>query len=169
MPIKDFCDNFLIECLNKIDLPDNTWILMGDFNIDLRTLHANNATSCFFAVNMQQHTRVVGLSTTLINNIFMNSVKLVTGSDNILCQLADHLLQFLVLKDFRVSNKPKHDQIFERNYGFFNNNEFKNEIIQIDWKILFDIPDIILCFQKFLHTLAGVSDDHETIKKLSKK
>ena len=35
MPINDSCDNFLIECLNKIALLDNTCILMGEFNIDL--------------------------------------------------------------------------------------------------------------------------------------
>ena len=35
IPINDFCDNFLIKCLNKIALLDNTCILMGEFNIDL--------------------------------------------------------------------------------------------------------------------------------------
>ena len=70
-------------------------------------------------------------------NIFMNSVEFVTVSSNLLCQLVDHLLQFFVLKDFRVSYRPKHEQIFKCNYRSFNNNEFKNEINQIDWKTLF--------------------------------
>ena len=145
MPINDFCDNFLIECLNKIALLDNTCILMGDFNIDLLKSNAKNVTSkffevvtsCFFAPYIQRPTRVVGACAALIDNIFMNSVEFVTVSGNLLCQLADHLLQFLVLKDFRVSYRPKHEQIFKRNYRFFNNNEFKNEINQIDWKTLF--------------------------------
>ena len=75
----------------------------------------------------------------LIDNIFVNSVEFVTVSGNLLCQLADHLLQFFVLKDFRVSYRPKHQQIFKRYYTFFNNNKFKNEINQIDWKTLFDM------------------------------
>ena len=78
-------------------------------------------------------------------------------------------MQFLVLKDFRVSYRPKHEQIFKRNYGFFNNNEFKNEVNQIDWKALFDSHDMNLCFEKFLHILTCVFDDHARIKKLSKK
>ena len=47
MPINDSCDNFLIECLNKIALLDNTCILMGDFNIDLLKLNENNVTLKF--------------------------------------------------------------------------------------------------------------------------
>ena len=123
----------------------------------------------FFVLYIQQPTHVVGSSATLIDNIFVNSVEFVTVSGNLLCQLADHLLQFLVLKDFRVSYMPKHEQIFKRNYRFFNNNEFKNEINQIEWKTLFDSHDMNLCFEKFLHILTCVFDDHAPIKKLSKK
>ena len=96
----------------------------------------------FLVPYVQQPARVVGSPATLIDNIFMNSVEFVTVSGNLLCQLADHLLQFLVLKDFRVSYRPKHEQIFKRNYRFFNNNEFKNKINQIDWKTLFDSHDM---------------------------
>ena len=35
MPINDFCEKSLIECLNKVTNLHNTCILMGDFNIDL--------------------------------------------------------------------------------------------------------------------------------------
>ena len=62
MPVNDFHDNFLVQCLNKIALLDNTCILMGDFNINLLESHANNVTSkflevmtsCFFAPYIQQ-------------------------------------------------------------------------------------------------------------------
>ena len=124
-------------------LLDNTCVLMGDFNIDLHKSHANNVTpkflevmtSCFFVPYIQQPTHAVGSSAALIDNIFMNSVEFITVSGNLLRQLADHLLQFLVLNDFRVSYRPKHKQIFKRNYRFFNSNEFKNENNQLDWKI----------------------------------
>ena len=119
---------------------------------------------------IQQPTRVAGSPATLIDNIFMNSVEFVTVSSNLLCQLVDDLLQFFVLKDFRVSYRPKHKQIFKRNYRSFNNNEFKNEINQIDWKTLFGSRDINLCFEKFLHIRICVFDDHAPpIKKISKK
>ena len=120
MLINDFCDNFLIGCLYKITLFDNTCILIGDFIIDLLKSHANNftskflevMTSCFDVLYIQEPTRVVGSSATLIDNDFMNSVKFVTVSGNLLCHLADHLLQFGVFKDFKVSYRPKHEQIF---------------------------------------------------------
>ena len=103
---------------------------MGDFNIYLLKSHGSNVTlkflevmtSCFFVSYIQQPTRVVGPSATLIDNIFINSHEFVTFSDNLLCQLADHPWQFLALNDFRVSYKPKHEQIFKRDYTFFNNN-----------------------------------------------
>ena len=64
---------------------------MGDINIDLLKLHANNVTSkflevmtsCFFVPYIQQPTRVVGSSALLIENIFMNSVKFVTVPGNL--------------------------------------------------------------------------------------
>ena len=43
---------------------------------------------------------------------------------------------------------------------FLNNNEFKNEIIQINWKTLCDSHDTNFCFEKFLHILTCVFDDH---------
>ena len=52
----------------------------------------------FFVLDTQQRKRVVGSSAALIDNIFMNSIEFVTVSGNLLSQLADHLLQFLVFK-----------------------------------------------------------------------
>ena len=146
---------------------------MGDFNICLLKLHANNVTSKFlegmtsrfFVPYIQQPTRVVGSSAKLIDSIFINFVEFVIVSGNLFCHLADHLLQFLVLKDIRVSDR--HKQIFKCNYIFFNNNEFKNEINQSDWKTSFESHDMNLCFEKFLHILTCVFDDHAPIKKLS--
>ena len=47
-------------------------------------------------------------------------------------------------KDFTVSYRPKHEQIFKRNYTFFNTNEFKNKINQIDWITSFITHDVKL-------------------------
>ena len=75
---------------NKIALLDNTCMLTGNFNIDWVTLLkylANNVTSkllklmisCFFFFRyIQQTKRVVGSSATLIDNIFTNSVEVLT-------------------------------------------------------------------------------------------
>ena len=52
-------------------------------------------------------------------------------------------------KDFRVSYRPKHEQIFKRNYTFFNTNEFKNKINQIDWITSFISHDVKLFWEIF--------------------
>ena len=150
---------------------------MGDFEIDLLKLHANNVTStflevityCFFAPHIQQSVLIIGSSTILKNNIFLESLEFLTFSCNLLCPFADHLLQFLVLKDFRVSYQPKYEQISEHNYTFFNDNAFKSKINQIDWKTLFDSHDMNLCFEKYLKILTCTFDDNVPIKKLLEK
>ena len=111
---------------------------------------------------------VVGLSATLIDNIFLNSLEFVTVSGCLLCQLGDHSLHFLVVKVFVVKKSygPKNEQKFKCNYTFFNNNEFKNENNQIDWKNLFDSHDMNLCFEKFFNILTSVFVHHAPIKKL---
>ena len=103
-------------------------------------------TSCFFCSLYSATSMCCWFIRKLVDNIFMNSVEFVTVSGNLLCQLADHLLQFLILKDFRVCYWLKHEQIFKGNYAFFNSNEFKNEINQIDSKTVFYSHDMNLCF-----------------------
>ena len=61
-------------------------------------------------------------------------------------------------KDFRVSYRPKHEQIFKRNYTFFNTTEFKNKINQIDRITSFITHDVNLCFEKFLNIFICVFD-----------
>ena len=88
MPINDFCDDYLIEYLNKIAILDNTCILMTEFKINLLKSHASNVTSkflevmtfCFFCSLYS-----VGLSATLIGNILINSLEFVTTLGNLLC------------------------------------------------------------------------------------
>ena len=91
-PHMQICDNFLIEYLNKIALLDNTCILMGDFNIGLLK------SSCYLVFYIQQPTRVVGSSATLIDNIFMNSVKFVTVSGSLFLSLLKIYCNSLSLK-----------------------------------------------------------------------
>ena len=109
---------------------------MGHFNVYLLNSHTNNVTlkflevmtSCFCFPYIQQPTRVVGSCTTFIGNIFMNSLEFFTVSSNLLCQLDDHLLKFLVLKDFRVSYESKHEQIFKCNYTFLITMNLKTKL-----------------------------------------
>ena len=75
---------------------------MGDFNINpLRSdSHALtgefiNLLSYFFQPYILQSTQITSHSTTLIDNIFFNSLEFVTYNGNVLYSLTDHLPNFL--------------------------------------------------------------------------
>ena len=106
---------------------------MGDFNINLLDLDRKTNVSNFqnllsshmFSLFILQPTRVAEKSATLINNIFVNSLKSYTHSGNITTKISDHLLQFLVL---RIKIKKEHSQknnIYARNFQFFHLDEFE--------------------------------------------
>ena len=77
---------------------------MGDLSIDiLKTdtidnvnVFYNSVTSHFFAPHILQPTRPI--SKTLIDNIFKNSVEYPSHSGNLIIQISDHLLQFVILE-----------------------------------------------------------------------
>ena len=78
----------------------------GDFNIDLLKCEShedsnaflNNLSSSFFTPYVLQPTRLA--SKTLIDNIFFNSLEYQSYSGNILIEIADHLIQFIILEGF---------------------------------------------------------------------
>ena len=77
---------------------------MGDFNIDLLKTSNNNAageffndlTSHFFTPFVLQPSRLK--SKTLIDNIYLNTLEYQSNSGNLLLELADHLIQFVILE-----------------------------------------------------------------------
>ena len=90
---------------------------MGDFNINLLKIDANvaineffnNMSSSFFTPFVLQPTRLQ--SKTLIDNIFFNSLEYLTNSGNLLIELSDHLIQFLLIEGYvkkksNTSNQP---------------------------------------------------------------
>ena len=121
-------------------------------------------TSCFCVPYIQQSTPVVGSSATFIDNIFVNSVNLTLFQVTYYFSLLASIV-VLILKFLRVFYRPKHKQIFKRNYTFFNNNEFKNEINQIDWKTY--LTAMIWIFQIFEYAICPFGDGASS-KKLSK-
>ena len=56
-----------------------------------------------------------------------------TFSRNLTSQISDHL-QLLILKDFHCKFSVTNNIVYERNYQFFNNNEFKNDLKSIPWE-----------------------------------
>ena len=59
-----------------------------------------------------QPTRVTSTSAALIGNIFFNALDLETTPGNFMVDISDHLIKFLVIRDFFVLVKKKNQLNF---------------------------------------------------------
>ena len=115
--------------------------MTGDFNIDLLKIdiHANsenflNITGfSFFLPHILQPTRITDHSSTLIDNIFFNSVEHFTINGNIVYDLTDHLPNFIFFNKF--SALTPNIKIYKRYYSKLR--EEANVVSSIDWYLLF--------------------------------
>ena len=137
MKISHFNSEYLTLLLTNIRKEEETCMLMLDFNISLLNTETNtnisefydNMSSHFFAPYILQPTRLTKSSKTLINNIFLNSIEFETFS-----RKSDHLPQLLILKDFHYKSIVTNNIVYERNYRFFNDNKFKDDLRNIPWE-----------------------------------
>ena len=93
-------------CLNQI----LTW-LSSFFTIPYLTSHL---TSHHYSPFVLQPTRL--RSKTLIDNIVFNSLEYHSKSGNLLIEMSDHLMQFLVLEGFVKELKPPKVDLFTRDF-----------------------------------------------------
>ena len=124
---------------------------MGDFNVDLISSNVRNKasefynafTSYFFSPFILHPSRLASKS--LIDNIFFNSLEYSCISGNLLFELSDHLIQFLVLEDFkRFCELPVPPTLWKRDFSKFNDREFDDMVINgTNWNsLLGEDPDI---------------------------
>ena len=81
---------------------------MGDFNVNLLTTDSDHSGSeyctqlCYyiFAPLFYQPTRATEKPKTLIDKMYFNSFQFKTHSGNIVREISDHLLQFVLLGSF---------------------------------------------------------------------
>ena len=108
---------------------------MGDFNIDLLKTSSNNSageffnnlSSHFFTPFVLQPSRLK--SKTLIDNIFINSLEYQSNSGNLLLELSDHLIQFVILEGFAKKVKLSDANLYKRDKSNFNEREFEEIVI----------------------------------------
>ena len=123
--------------------------LLGDLNVDL--LQVDTDIECCdyyddllaspgFKPLIMQPTRVMtrsnGTSATLIDNIFVNDIETRSVGGNITTSLSDHFPQFSILDILEGKHKIK-EKRYGRSYKNYNNDEFKGELQQINWEVLF--------------------------------
>ena len=111
-------------------------------------------------------------SKTLIDNIVFNSLEYDSKSGNLLIEISDHLIQFLVLEGFVKASKPPKIDLFKRDFKNFNEREFNEEVInKVDWNNVCKLnqknPDISC--KNFYDTLNFHLDEYAPYRKVTKK
>ena len=149
----------------------------GDFNIDLLKCEThedtnaflNTLSSRFFSPYVLQLTRLA--SKRLIDNIFFNSLDYHTHSGNLLIEIADHLTQFLILEGFIRERPIPKINLFPRNFGNFNDDEFIKAVSDLNWDTIVKLeqkhPNI--SFNSFYNNITYLLDKFAPYKKVTKK
>ena len=114
-------------------------------------------------------TRVRRDSATLIDNIFVNNFSDLTISGNIITDLSDHFSQFCIMNPMNLNTKICKYKI--RDFSYFNQTLFNNDLQQINWPLLIDQNknDPNKLFSTFYNKLNSLVNKHAPIKILSKR
>ena len=111
-------------------------------------------------------------SKSLIDNIFFNSLKYNSHSGNLLVQISDHLIQYLVLENFYRPTKIPKKCIYKRDFKNFNEREFNEEVIhRINWDGICDLSlnDPNVSCNNFINTINYHLDEYAPYRKQTKK
>lgn len=151
------------EILNKIPTHKICYIL-GDFNVDLNDYHSNPLSSEFYEL-MSSHaflplinksTRISSTRSSLIDNIFSNSLDLEHMSGVIQTDISDHFPVFTISKLNFLIKSDSH--ITFRSYTDNNTNRFIELIRQENWSPSHTQTNPQNAFTEFCNKLKAVHD-----------
>ena len=121
--------------------------LMGDFNVDLKyDTHSDTGnfydllSSHNFRPLILQPTRVTSITSSLIDNIFINDVSCHSVGGNITSAISDHYFQFSQVDIFQKFIPSKRTK-FARDFRNINKREFAEEIGNVDWSDVIDVSN----------------------------
>ena len=121
-----------------------------------------------FQPHIIKPTRIIDHSATLIDNIFFNSLEHEVSSGNLLCDLTDHLPNFLIIND--LSSSTYRGATYKRDYSQMDEEGLVAEVHSIDWDETFAYAqDINSIFEIFHTKINEVIDKYAPLKKLSKR
>ena len=168
--------NYFYAALDKISNESKLCSIMGDFNLNLLNFESHNPTGDFintltsycFQPCIIKPTRITDHSATLIDNIFFNSIEHKIISGNLLCDLSDHLPNFMIVNELTSFTSKR--VIYRRDYSTFNGERLLAEVQGINWEDKFiNCQDIDSVFESFHSEITHVIDRHVPVKKLSKR
>ena len=106
----------------------------------------------------------------LSNHLFQSKKETKNFSSNLTSLISDHTPQLLILKDFHRKSAVTNN-IYDRNYWFFNDNEFKNDLKSNPWENILSQANLPAssAFDLFSKQVNTLLDEHAPIHKLLKK
>ena len=175
--MNDFNNDYLLPIIDRLNFENKQIMLVGDFNVDLLKIDSlndsrdfyNTLTSNLFTPFILQPTRLASKS--LIDNIFFNSLEYQSYSGNLLIEISDHLIQFLILEGFIKEKSVPKLNLYKRDFSNFNENEFNETILNLDWDDIVKLHnnDPNFSFNKFYNTITYHLDEFAPFKKITKK
>ena len=183
MDLNEFNDHYVNELLHKLSSESKSFILLGDFRVDLMKYDNHQLTNELFdslsshllLPHITQPTRIRDSSKTLIDNIFSNTLIQNIISGNLTATISDHLPQFVILPNI-FSNPPSNkSNIYERECCAkrMSNVVQENFILDyffVDWNSLTNNDkDINLSFNNFLKRTNAILENHAPLRKVTKK
>ena len=144
MDICTFNDHYLNPLLDNLSKEANkTFVLLGDFNIDLLNFDTSEYVSSFLdglaSDSLQPQillpARISNNSETLTDNIFCSIPNTLVKSamfGNISTSISDHLPQFFILPEFFSKSPPTKYNIISHDWEKFNNQSFLPDFEKIN-------------------------------------
>ena len=166
----------LYSTLDKISKEKKLCLFMGDFNINLLNFEdcqiteefINTIVSCDFLPHiLQLPTRITDHTATLIDNIFFNSNEFFSISGNLVCDLTDHVPNFLFINT--LSWTSNNGARYSRDYSTVVQEDRLLDVQAIEWENMFKDKDINQTFDSFYSAINTTIDKHAPLKKLSNK
>ena len=119
-----------------------------------------------FSPHILQPTRITDHTATLIDSFF-NSNEFVATNDNLVCDLPDHLPNFLILN--KLSWTARNVTRFARDYSCFDQDNLLADAQSVQWDNVFWENGIIQMFDSFYSVIDATINKHASLKKLSKR
>ena len=178
MDLEEFNDEVLSILMEKIGREGKNLFLLGDFNVNLMNSPYDIQTGHFFDILTSNlmvpyitlPTRITTSSTTLIDNIFSNSLNSRDGvSGNLTSKMSDHYAQFLIIASNCHKVSSKHNQ-YKRDTKNFDRDNFILDLLDIDIgnNIDIDKEEPNQSFNLLENELNKLLDKYMPLKKLTK-
>ena len=148
-------DTKLEKNIEKGYLLNRETILLGDFNVDYmkRGVYSkHNLSKGIRSMNFEQMIKSITrpISSTCLDHVYSNCSQWI--SEVRVCEigLSDHLPVFTVRKLHHTKTPNRKSNITYRNMKYFNENDFKSTLNEVNWDIPFifeDLDDIVYSWE----------------------